>query len=69
MWFQIQCSCKKKLRRKKKKNIHTLPPHWSCFKGVILSRIAVCTRCRNATQHQGDMHNIKLHAAEYQCVS
>lgn len=48
MWFVILCSCKETCEGKR-----TLlqPPHWSCLKGVTLSRIGVCKHCRNVTQH------------------
>lgn len=73
MWFVILCSCKESYEGKKKQH---LPPHWSCFRGVILSRIGVCTHCRNAMQHHGSMCNvhkmsvnIKLCATPYLHVS
>lgn len=55
MWFLILCSCKESYEGKKK--LH-LPPHWSCLRGVTLSRIGVCTDCRNATQQLGNRHDV-----------
>lgn len=47
MWFVILCSCKETFEEKKQQQ-QNLPPHWSYLRGVTLSRIGVCTHCRNA---------------------
>ena len=46
MWFVILCAS---IESYEGKETQHLPPHWSCLRGVILSRIGVCIEMQRST--------------------